>query len=79
MTAQELKEVISRLGLSQARIAKLMHVDRSAISHWTTGVRPITGRTEAHLLLLAHVVAELKYSSEDISMILHLTKSKMLS
>lgn len=49
MTPQEIKSLRERGGLSQADLARLVEVDRSAVSRWESGESQ-PGRTQQEIL-----------------------------
>lgn len=52
MAKQRLKDILDRLGLRQAELAKLLDVSTRTVSLWATGASPLPGPVAAYLGLL---------------------------
>lgn len=52
MTPQDLRDMLSRLGLSQAGAAKALGITTRAVEHWIAGTRPIPRMAELALRYL---------------------------
>ncbi len=52
MTSNDLKEILTALGITQADFARLIGVTSRAVTLWTAGERPIPGPVEAYVRLL---------------------------
>jgi transcriptional regulator with XRE-family HTH domain len=55
---QSLKDVLERLGLRQAELAKLLDVSARTVSLWATGETPLPGPVAAYLRVLRSAGAE---------------------
>jgi transcriptional regulator with XRE-family HTH domain len=55
---QSLKDVLERLGLKQAELAKLLDVSARTVSLWATGETPLPGPAAAYLRVLQSAGAE---------------------
>jgi len=52
MSSDEFRSVLSKLGISQADISKLLGVTSRAVSLWLSGERPVPGPVEGYLRVL---------------------------
>lgn len=52
MTPEEFKRIRTEAGLTQAQIAELLDVTRTAVRHWEAGRRPISGSVRIVMLVL---------------------------
>lgn len=55
---QSLKEILERLGLRQAELARLLSVSARTVSLWATGGTPLPGPVVAYLRVLQYAGAE---------------------
>ena len=65
MTKDEFRRTLERLGLSQARAARLLGITKRSVEHWANEERAVSP-TAARFLALFGVLREQGWSQEDI-------------